>query len=135
MKSLVLVLAIALISAGLKPLKSYSVCESIGTFVTTSFTGTPSILCTLYPVTWEGIFSARYCPSTISISETLNSTSTYTNLVDLGGTTCYQTGDFKAFNFSIDPFRCLPGNYYIQIYLQSTTEPKISCLDYTFSIA
>jgi hypothetical protein len=131
---MVLTFALVSISAGLEPLKSYSICESIGTFVTTSFSATPTILCNLYPVTWEGIFSARYCPNTISISETLNSTSTYTNLVNLGGTTCFETGAFKAFSFNIDPFRCLPGTYYIQIYLQTSTEPKISCLDFSYSI-
>lgn len=123
--------AVAIVSASLNTVKTGQPCSSIGGFVTSSFQASPSILCDLYAATWEGQFLNDFCVTTISISETLNATSTYTTLVNVAN--CYSKSAQQVFSFSIDPFRCLPGSYTNEIYL-NTADQAISCWQFSYSI-
>lgn len=131
MKLICFVLAAVVVSGKLNTANVGQACSSIGGFVTSSFEASPSILCDLYAASWKGQFLNDFCVTTISISETLNSTSTYTSLVNVEN--CYSKSTQLEFSFNIDPFRCLPGSYTNIIYL-NTADEAISCWEFSYRI-
>jgi hypothetical protein len=124
------------ISQGLKVSQGVE-CESIRGFSTSSFLASPSNLCTPYKVKWSGRFTDNYCTSDYSVTETLNGKSTYKSLIR--HVTCYNANDIRTLEFMVNPFRCLPGTYTIEININesdnSGLDRSISCQLFSYTIS
>ena len=132
MKFILTLLSFILICSGAGPLTMGFECASIRGFDTSSFTAALTSLCEPYPVSWAGRFTDDYSTVNISVGETFNSSSTYVSLIR--NSVSYKNEDIKTLSFNIDPFRCLPGTYTIELKLNSAAA-SIACWQYSYSIS
>jgi hypothetical protein len=111
-------------------------CPSTGGFKVTSYTVSPfpPSGCAASQATLTGTFTGSYCPEEILVHEDFNQRQGYYQTVPVSG--CYTNGQAYSFQFSLNTFMCVSGNYGVQLYLNNQNPLEtIACWQYTYTIS
>ena len=128
-----LIVLLALVYAGLSEYGVGQVCNSEKVFTISSFTPSPypPNSCSPQSVTMVGTFQSDATVDYINIHEVYNQRQQFDQRVNINQN--FNQGP-NTFTFNINTFQCNPGNYFIQVTLQSS-QRALACWEYSYYLA
>ncbi|OMJ95762.1 hypothetical protein SteCoe_841 [Stentor coeruleus] len=163
MKLFLLLIVAVFSNSALESLSIGQECPSTGGFKISSYTVTPfpPSGCASSQATLTGTFTGSYCPYEILVHEDFNQRQGYYQTVPVTGsycpyeilvhedfnqrqgyyqtvpvTGCYTNGQVHSFQFTLNTFMCVAGNYGVQFYLNNQSPLEtIACWQYTYTIS